>query len=460
MQTSFNFCQRLASKFFIVLATSVCFVSVAVQANSPKTVPKVVLADLSLLQSLGIEPLISSDISSVAIAQLTEREELNLSRRTHSMGRCGGYEVLDEIPTQESGKNLLYNLVRQQEKSFRLLAGEFLPTLTFDPRIEAAVADLSTANLQTTVSWMSNFPTRYNKLAQPNAHVEALKSRLEALLSGVALPWQITLVSHVKTPQKSLRLRFQGSQRPEEVVVLGAHFDSINSGGGFFPSPNARSPGADDNASGSANLLEAIRVFVMQGQPQRSVEFFWYAGEESGLLGSAEIAKEYKTQGIDVVGVLQLDMSLYAGQGRYVFSSMTDFTSEWLRSYLLQINDLYIKATITEDRCGYGCSDHASWFRQGYATLMPFEANMKSMNSRIHTERDVVDASSDFDHSGVFSKIALVFAMDLGNSLQRPNMNTELPMQKITPVSFDRRRCLTPLGLALDRICDQINPLF
>ena len=178
-------------------------------------------------------------------------------------------------------------------------------------------------------------------------------------------------------------------------------------------------PGADDNASGSANLLETLRIIANQKRPERSIEIFWYAGEESGLLGSAEIAKDYKAKNKDVIGVLQLDMTLYPGNGEFVMGSMTDFTSAWFRSYFENLNGLYTKAKIVTDKCGYGCSDHASWDKQGFPALMPFEATMNSMNENIHTARDTIDSNSNFAHSAMFSKVAVAIALDLGNSTLR-----------------------------------------
>jgi leucyl aminopeptidase len=149
------------------------------------------------------------------------------------------------------------------------------------------------------------------------------------------------------------------------------------------------------------------------------VEFFWYAGEESGLLGSAEIAQSYKAENKDVVAVLQLDMTLFPGAGEFVVGNVSDFTSAWLRQYLVALNDAYLQVQLIEDKCGYACSDHASWYRQGYPTLMPFESDTSRMNRKIHTDQDVISPQSSFRHSLVFAKIALAMVMDLGNSTER-----------------------------------------
>ena len=75
-----------------------------------------------------------------------------------------------------------------------------------------------------------------------------------------------------------------------------------------------------------------------------------------------------------------------------------------------------LPARLIADHCGYACSDHASWYRQGYPTLMPFESDTEHMNGQIHTEGDVVSSRTSFSHALAFAKIAVVMGMDLANS--------------------------------------------
>lgn len=116
---------------------------------------------------------------------------------------------------------------------------------------------------------------------------------------------------------------------------------------------------------------------------------------------------------------MQLDMTLFPGSGANSFTFMTDFTSPWLIDVMKALNETYIKVKVVEDRCGYGCSDHASWFRQGYPTAMPFESTMRGMNQNIHSSKDVIGPTSDFQHSLNFSKLALAMALELGNTTQK-----------------------------------------
>jgi leucyl aminopeptidase len=356
-----------------------------------------------------------------------------LSRRAHEAGRCGGFEALSELgdapgvfsvgpAARAQARSVLAGLrerVRAEQAVAPLAARASFPKRD---TVVSAVALVQASNIRDTVTWFSNFPSRFNRGADANVPVQALRDKVKALVAGVPGA-TVDLIDHVKTPQKSVRVRIPGKARASEVVVLGGHLDSIVGWGG-----GPRAPGADDNASGTSSLVEALRILALpaaDGRPallpaERTIEFFFYAGEESGLLGSAEIAQDYRNRNVDVVGVLQLDMTLFPGSGALKIASMTDFTSAWMRNFLVEINRHYVGATILEDKCGYGCSDHASWFRRGYPAVMPFEAAFDDMNRNIHTTSDVIDSRSDFEHAASFSKLAIAMAVELGNTTERP----------------------------------------
>ncbi|RYY72063.1 MAG: M28 family peptidase [Chitinophagaceae bacterium] len=381
--------------------------------------PRPALGNLKLFEKAGVKVIRAERNMNLGFALLSEDAEKKIQALSHAGGKCGGYELLPEEPSPTAAINLgesaLKKLAERAERD--QAARRFSPRenlLVKRPRLVSGLAELKEENLRESVRWLSAYPSRYSKQNEPNAHVGALATRLRAMLSAYGHPFSIEELAHRSTKQRSLRVHLEGAKRPQEIVVLGGHLDSLTSSW-----MDKTSPGADDNASGSANLIEALRVLSGMGQPERSVEFFWYAGEETGLLGSSEIAKEYKQKGRDVVGVLQLDMTLYPGAGEFVIGNVSDFTSPWLQQYLLNINDTYIHAKVIPDECGYACSDHASWYRQGYPTLMPFEADTERMNPHVHSAEDAINEDSNFAHSLNFAKIALVFAADLGNSEAR-----------------------------------------
>ncbi len=408
------------STALLSLLTLLSFSSAAHAASNEKG--PYVLTDQKLLLELGLEPLSIHEPTGTVLARLTTTQVQDLAHKAHDHNRCGGHELITDLaPSASLGEAREYaarafqtmneQLRRDAAFAKRRKSGIGLPPQpgAKDPEIEKALLEVSEANLKDTVAFLAQYPSRNHKSGDGQRAVLAFKTKIEDALKGTSLPYTLELIAHQSTPMNSIRLTFKGSSTPDEVVVMGGHIDSIN--GSYFGSKSA--PGADDNASGSANILEAARILSRGTQPAKTIEFYWYAGEEGGLLGSAEIAKQAKSAGKKVLGVLQLDMTLFPGDGEFTLGSMTDFTSLEMRDLLVSINRDYIGATILEDKCGYGCSDHASWYKNGFPTLMPFEATMKRMNGAIHTDRDVVSGSLSFRHSAMFTKIAIAFALTL-----------------------------------------------
>lgn len=389
--------------------------SLLASAHSVSNKAETVIANLDQAMAVGGVILSKDKELNLSVTYLTPLQLDQLSKLNHSLGKCAGFETLAESEVNQVG--LLLEKLKRTDLKIKSLSLAKSASITFDENYQKLANLADPLKLQQTVAWISSYPHRYNKATAPNQHVEDLKVKLGEWLKDAKWPYTIDLIEHQSTRQKSLRLTIKGRVNPDDVIVLGGHFDSINQS--FFGSKE-KAPGADDNASGSANLIEALKVLKLADPPERTLEFYWYAGEESGLLGSAEIAKDAKDKSKNVIAVLQLDMTLFPGSGEQVVGLVTDFTSPWLRDVLTTINNTYVKARFVDDECGYGCSDHASWHRQGYHAVTPFEAVTSTMNRSIHTEKDVIDTKSSFQHSNSFTKFAILFALVLGNSDLRP----------------------------------------
>ena len=186
--------------------------------------------------------------------------------------------------------------------------------------------------------------------------------------------------AHTGYDQKSITARIHGRDNSAGLVIIGAHLDSIN------VANNAnRSPGADDNGSGTMTVLEAFRVIAASGfVPQFPLEFQWYAAEEVGLLGSQAIAQSYKNQGVPVYAMFNIDMTAYTEPGLQV-RVINDNTDAPLTAFITTVIDEYTNFTWRSYGCGYGCSDHASYNRAGYPSSSVFEPKT---NPRIHTNED------------------------------------------------------------------------
>ncbi len=389
--------------------------SFPIEAHDVATQPETVITSLAKARAVGGVILSKDESTDLAVSYLTKLQLNQLSILNHAQGKCAGFETLSKEEINQPGR-LIENLKIANLKINQLGVLK-LQALERNETYQKLIDQADPVSLKEDIAWISSYASRYNKSDSPNQHVDDLKIKLQSWLKDAKWSYQIDLINHESTKQKTLRLTIPGKLRPTEVIVLGAHFDSINHT--FFGNSN-KAPGADDNASGSANLIAALKILKNVETPERTLEFYWYAGEESGLLGSAEIAKEAKAKNKNVIAVLQLDMTLFPGSGEQVIGLINDYTSPWLREVLTSINDTYVKARLIEDACGYGCSDHASWHRQGYHAVIPFEANTETMNKNLHTENDLIDNQSSFQHSNSFTKYALLFGLVLGNSNLRP----------------------------------------
>ncbi|HZL66394.1 MAG TPA: M28 family peptidase, partial [Candidatus Limnocylindrales bacterium] len=100
--------------------------------------------------------------------------------------------------------------------------------------------------------------------------------------------------------------------KTSEYVIIGAHYDHLGRGDSNSLAPSQIGhihPGADDNASGTAGVLELARLFApMKGQLDRGILFMSFSGEELGLLGSAEWVKDPTLPLEKCVAMLNMDM--------------------------------------------------------------------------------------------------------------------------------------------------------
>ncbi|MDC8015670.1 M28 family metallopeptidase [Tahibacter soli] len=104
-----------------------------------------------------------------------------------------------------------------------------------------------------------------------------------------------------------------GTTLPNEWIVVGGHYDSRNTN----LSSTTNAPGAEDNATGCAGVIELARVLVAN-RPQRSVLFMCYAGEEQNLYGSAAHVSQLRQSGnlAKVKSVVIMDMIGYSADNR------------------------------------------------------------------------------------------------------------------------------------------------
>jgi len=158
----------------------------------------------------------------------------------------------------------------------------------------------------------------------------------------------------------------------EQAVVVGAHYDHLGLGGETSLAPSRYGeihPGADDNASGVAGVLGLARVYAGGGGARRTLVFVAFAGEEMGLLGSAQYARAPAFPLERTAAMLNMDMiGRLRGETLYVFGVET---GKEFREVLEAANrEVGLQVRFSGD--GYGPSDHTPFSAKDRPVLFFF----------------------------------------------------------------------------------------
>lgn len=181
-------------------------------------------------------------------------------------------------------------------------------------------------------------------------------------------------------------LRGNDPQLSNEYLVIGAHFDHLGWGGSnslYQGEPQIHN-GADDNASGTAGVLElSEKLATLKNDLKRSIIFFAFSGEEMGLLGSSYLVKNFPVPIENVVSMFNMDMI-----GRLKENSLivygTGTSSNW-KNILNEKNIFDFKLTFNDE--GFGPSDHAAFYGMKIPVLFFFTG----------THNDYHKPSDDYD---------------------------------------------------------------
>jgi leucyl aminopeptidase len=369
------------------------------------TVDNDVLAKIRPKLNKSVQTLYSAQGASVV--KLNQLEVEKLSAVIHDeLHRCGGFIAHDSFEEAQGALSFQGDMYFAKSAIF----ADY--TIDQSSLVAPMVAQVQEISIRTMIESLSNFNTRYYKTETGVKSSEFIRDTWADLAKN-RTDVKVELFKHPSWPQASIIMTIQGSEKSDEIVIVGGHADSIS---GMFGG-SSRAPGADDNASGIATITEVIRVLMQNDfKPKRTVQFMGYAAEEVGLLGSKEIAATYKNKAKKVVGVMQLDMTLNKGTADKDIVMMADYTNGAQNEFLGKLIDEYVKVPWGYSRCGYGCSDHASWTNNGFPASIPFESTMEDINHKIHTANDTLqNAGGDAKHAAKFAKLATAFVVELAN---------------------------------------------
>lgn len=227
-----------------------------------------------------------------------------------------------------------------------------------------------------------------------------------------------------------------GASRPQEIVILGAHYDTVET-----------TPGADDNASGAAVLLEVARL-MRPAAPKRTLRFVAFACEEAPHfltreMGSQVHAEGCRKRGEKVVGMLSLEMLGYystaagsqalpptiPGFLRWIFPKRGDFVAavgnltsmgllgKFRRGFKRTVRFPLFSICLPEAIGEIRRSDNSSFWDQGYSALMLTDTSFLR-NPHYHQPSDTPD-TLDYERMsevtlGIVGGLSRLTGADLG----------------------------------------------
>jgi len=154
-----------------------------------------------------------------------------------------------------------------------------------------------------------------------------------------------------------------------EYIVIGGHYDS------YTYESQSNAPGADDDASGSAGILETARI-LSQYEFKRSIIYCAFSAEEYGLFGSGAYAQKCFNEGMNIIGYFNLDMIGYLKEGDPVHMCLIYPNNALsLANYFVNICDIYFPSipVTRHTNLPWGDSDHTSFNQKGYQGIWWFE---------------------------------------------------------------------------------------
>ncbi len=234
-------------------------------------------------------------------------------------------------------------------------------------------------------------------------------------------------------PSFNIVAEIKGTKKPDEIVMLGGHFDSWHGG-----------TGATDNATGSSAAIEAIRILkALNLQMDRTVRLALWSGEEEGLLGSIAYVKNHFADRADMkikpeYNKLVAYFNDDSGTGKFrgINIGGNDMVRPIFEAWLKPFNDLgatVVAGTSAPSDRAPGGTDHTSFTYVGLDGFGFLQDPMEYATRTHHSNMDVYDRVQ----KGDLMQAAAIEAAFVYHTAVRPEPLPRLPMPKPRP--WDKR---------------------
>ncbi|HEX7377842.1 MAG TPA: M20/M25/M40 family metallo-hydrolase [Pirellulales bacterium] len=224
-------------------------------------------------------------------------------------------------------------------------------------------------------------------LADLEQAIDAGPAPHSADLPGCRLKGEITVLRREAEVKNVVAVLEGEGPRAEETLVVGAHYDHLGLGGegSLANGVKAVHNGADDNASGTAALIEVARRLTANGEkPSRRVVFIAFTGEERGLVGSARYCRDPIVPLEKTIAMLNMDMVGRLTDDKLIIQGVDTATE--FAPLIDSLTERY-GFKVTRQPGGFGPSDHSSF----YSHKVPVMHFFTGTHSDYHRPSDDVE---------------------------------------------------------------------
>ncbi|HID93288.1 MAG TPA: M20/M25/M40 family metallo-hydrolase [bacterium (Candidatus Stahlbacteria)] len=248
------------------------------------------------------------------------------------------------------------------------------------------IDSISMDSIASYIKRLEAFCTRYAYTDSCEAAASYLYQKFNALeFDSVAFDY----FTHEGYTLKNVVATKLGVLNPDHIFIICGHYDSH-----AFPDPWNIAPGADDNASGTACVLEAARI-LSNYQFTNTIKFICFSAEELGLIGSEHYARRADSMGLNIMGVLNFDMIAYQDDSRLDLHVLTDWNSRPLAYLMEEIAKDYtsLEVDVQVRHQVYG-SDQYYFQQYGYPAILAIEKAATEWNPHYHSPSDLFSSLS------------------------------------------------------------------
>jgi hypothetical protein len=327
----------------------------------------------------------------------------------------------DYIPDKTKSRATVSSNVAKELRSRRI-------SITREPVIQSHLESVDIDKLKTTIEKLSGkspineeggkFHNRHSK----SQHIDKVAEWLKAELKNIGYNnGDISFHNYTERGFNLKNVICDKKGTTGKIILLCAHYDTILNRD--RNDATSRQPGANDNASGVASLLEVARI-ISNVKLGHTIRFVFFSGEEQGFWGSTHYAQELKAHDVELHVVVNMDMCSEPGFLSTLTTANVDIDddetgvdhdinqTEASKKFGLSMKALaetYTNLSIEFDPID--ASDYMPFEARGYVCIGGYDGAAKPNNSHYHSDTDIID-NLDLEFLTSVTRMALAFVLN------------------------------------------------